>query len=151
MRLRRLPPGLARHPAGVYSRASMGSPYQALGGRAGVLELVRRFYDIMEEREPELAKLHELDACGKVSAHNRDRFGLFLVGWLGGPDDYIQQHGHPRLRMRHMHVQVDTAMRDAWLRCMDAALDERRLPPDVDTFLRQRFAEVAAFLRNVDH
>ena len=53
----------------------------------------------------------------------RERFGLFLIGWLGGPQDYIEQHGHPRLRMRHGRVPVDAAMRDAWLRCMYKALD----------------------------
>ena len=127
----------------------MDTPYQGLGGRSAVLQLVGRFYDIMESAEPELARLHELDATGKISARNRERFGLFLIGWLGGPDDYVRQHGHPRLRMRHMHVPVDTAQRDAWLRCMNAALDERNPPAPVREFLRQRFAEVADFLRNV--
>jgi len=50
--------------------------------------------------------------------------------------------------MRHMHVLVNTAMRDAWLRCMNAALDERESSAEVRAFLRQRFAEVADFLRN---
>lgn len=127
----------------------MQTPFEGLGGRDAVLELVRRFYDIMEESEPALARLHELDASGKISANNRDRFGSFLVGWLGGPDDYVRQHGHPRLRMRHMHVPVNAAMRDAWLRCMNAALDERAPPVEVREFLRQRLAEVAEFLRNV--
>lgn len=127
----------------------MDTHYQALGGRAAVLELVARFYDIMESSELELARLHELDATGKISARNRERFGLFLLGWLGGPDDYVQQHGHPRLRMRHMHVPVTIAQRDAWLRCMNTALDERQPPAELREFLRRRFAEVADFLRNV--
>jgi hemoglobin len=127
----------------------MDTPFQGLGGSAAVLELVGRFYDIMESTEPELARLHELDATGKISARNRERFGAFLVGWLGGPDDYVRQHGHPRLRMRHMHVPVDIAQRDAWLRCMNAALDERDPPPALRELLRKRFAEVADFLRNV--
>jgi hemoglobin len=66
------------------------------------------------------------------------------------PDDYVQQNGHPRLRMRHARVLVDTAMRDAWLRCMYAALDERAASASLQSFLRQRFAEVADFMRNVD-
>jgi hemoglobin len=126
----------------------MDSPFQAIGGTAGVLELVRRFYDIMEETEPALTRLHTLDERGKISESARERFGLFLVGWVGGPDEYVRQHGHPRLRMRHAYVPVNTAMRDAWLRCMNAALDERDPPAEVQAFLRQRFAEVADFLRN---
>jgi hemoglobin len=128
----------------------MNNPYQDMGGRDVVLELVERFYDLMEQREPALAALHELDANGKISRRNRDRFGSFLLGWLGGPDDYVRANGHPRLRMRHGRVPVDVAMRDAWLRCMFAALDERGVPAPTQAFLRQRFAEVADFLRNVE-
>ena len=127
----------------------MDSPYQELGGREVVSRLVERFYDLMEQTEPELTALHEVDAAGKISRRNRDRFGLFLLGWLGGPDDYVQQNGHPRLRMRHGRVPIDTAQRDAWLRCMNAALEEAEVPAETRAFLRQRFAEVADFLRNV--
>lgn len=125
------------------------NPYQEIGGREKVLALVERFYDLMEQTEPALAHLHELDDAGKVSRRNRDRFGSFLVGWLGGPDDYVRAHGHPRLRMRHARVPVDVAMRDAWVRCMSAAMDACDVPDPVRAFLRQRFAEVADFLRNV--
>ena len=127
----------------------METPFALLGGRDAVLALSERFYDIMEQREPELAALHERDEAGKISRRSRDRFGLFLIGWLGGPDDYMQQHGHPRLRMRHGRVQINVAMRDAWLSCMYAAMEECQVPPGVESFLRQRFSEVADFLRNV--
>ncbi|MEY2933256.1 MAG: hypothetical protein RL033_4005 [Pseudomonadota bacterium] len=126
----------------------MNSPYQAFASREAVLALVERFYDLMEQTEPALAALHEVDGAGKISRRNRDRFGLFLLGWLGGPDDYVQQNGHPRLRMRHGRVPIDTAQRDAWLRCMNAALEEAEVPAETRAFLRQRFAEVADFLRN---
>lgn len=127
----------------------MNSPYQAFGSREAVLALVERFYDLMEQTEPTLAALHEVDAAGKISQRNRDRFGLFLLGWLGGPEDYVQQNGHPRLRMRHGRVPIDTAQRDAWLRCMNTALEEAAVPAETRAFLRQRFAEVADFLRNI--
>lgn len=126
------------------------NPYLELGGRELVLSLVERFYDIMEQTEPALAALHERDEQGKVSRRNRDRFGLFLLGWLGGPDDYVRRYGHPRLRMRHARVPVDSTQRDAWLRCMNAAVDERGVAEPLRSFLRGRFAEVADFLRNVD-
>lgn len=128
----------------------MNNPYDEIGGREKVLALVERFYDLMDEREPALAALHEVDAQGKVSRRNRDRFGSFLIGWLGGPDDYVRDHGHPRLRMRHGRVPVDSAMRDAWVRCMLTAMDDCAVPPATQGFLRQRFAEVADFLRNID-
>jgi len=130
--------------------AQVSNPYRELGGGEVVLRLVERFYDIMEQTEPALAALHEQDEAGRISRRNRDRFGLFLVGWLGGPDDYVQQNGHPRLRMRHANVLVDIAMRDAWLRCMARAMAEQGLPAPLQTFLRQRFAAVADFMRNVE-
>jgi hemoglobin len=128
---------------------SEATPFALLGGAERVRALVEKFYDVMSEREPVLARLHPCDADGKVARVPRDRFALFLIGWLGGPDDYVEQFGHPRLRMRHGRVPVDTAMRDAWLRSMTAAMDAEGVTGDVRAFLDARFAEVADFLRNV--
>lgn len=123
------------------------TPFDWIGGEARVRELVERFYDAMEEHEPELAALHQQEN-GRVSRAARDRFALFLIGWLGGPQHYIERHGHPRLRLRHAHVPVNLAMRDAWLRSMRRALDAQAIDPELRAFLDQRFAEVADFLRN---
>jgi hemoglobin len=120
-----------------------------LGGAERVARVVDAFYDAMEADEPVLAALHRLDAGGRVPRAFRDRFALFLIGWLGGPQDYIERHGHPRLRMRHAHVPVDAAMRAAWLRCMTKAMDQEQVSGRVRSYLDQRFAEVAEFLRNV--
>lgn len=124
------------------------TPYELLGGETAVRALSERFYDVMSEREPALARLHECDENGSVSQGSRDRFSLFLMLWLGGPQDYLAQQGHPRLRMRHAHVPVDIAMRDAWMRAMTAAMDELGVAGPVRTFLDGRFADVADFLRN---
>jgi hemoglobin len=124
-------------------------PFTRVGGEPAVRALVERFYDAMERDEPALAALHPCDPPGKVSRASRDRFALFLIGWLGGPQDYIARHGHPRLRMRHARVPVDLAMRDAWLRAMKTALDDAGVEPGVRTYLDARFAEVADFMRNL--
>ncbi len=129
---------------------SDSTPFALLGGADRVSMLVERFYAIMAEREPVLAKLHPTTPTGEVEPVSRARFALFVVGWLGGPQTYTEQHGHPRLRMRHGRVPVNVAMRDAWLRCMTAAMDELALAGPLRTFLDQRFTEVADFLRNVD-
>ena len=123
-------------------------PFTLLGGADKIRALVETFYDVMSEREPALARLHKCEPDGIVDRGSRDRFALFLIGWLGGPDDYVQQHGHPRLRMRHNRVAVDIAMRDAWLRAMQAAMDQHAISGDVRAFLDARFAEVADFMRN---
>jgi len=99
------------------------TPFTRLGGMDNVRALVEHFYDAMSDREPELCRLHACDEAGRVSRETRDRFALFLAGWLGGPQDYMARHGHPRLRMRHAPFPVNTAMRDAWVRSMQSALD----------------------------
>jgi hemoglobin len=124
------------------------TPFEQLGGSDRVRALVETFYDVMSEREPALAHLHPCTPDGMVARSSRDRFALFLIGWLGGPQDYIAQHGHPRLRMRHAHVPVDEAMRDAWLRSMSAALDAEGVTGELRAFLEDRFAQVADFMRN---
>jgi hemoglobin len=126
----------------------LDTPYEMIGGREQVLALVEVFYDTMEQHEPALAAVHRTDEHGRISRVTRERFGLFLIAWLGGPQDYMELHGHPRLRMRHAHVPIDIAMRDAWLRCMQTALDTQGVGGQVRTFLDQRLAEVADFLRN---
>lgn len=127
---------------------SLDTPYDMAGGRERVLALAERFYDVMERDEPELTATHELDQDGRVCRRSRDAFGLFLVGWLGGPQDYMVQHGHPRLRMRHRGVPIDTTMAEAWVRCMGKAMDELAMDGEIRAFLDARFQEVAHFLRN---
>jgi hemoglobin len=124
------------------------TPIALLGGPDAARALVERFYDAMDAHEPELARLHVLDADGRVSRESRDHFALFLIGWLGGAQDYTAQRGPPRLRMRHAAFPVTLAMRDAWLRAMTRALDEGGVSGPVRGFLDTRFADVADFLRN---
>jgi len=114
-----------------------------------VRRLAECFYDQMDATEPELAQLHVLDEQGRVSRNSRDNFSLFLIEWLGGPRNFSETRGHPRLRMRHGRVPIGEGMRDAWLRCMARALDQQGVSGDVRGFLDARFAEVANFLRNV--
>ena len=72
----------------------------------------------------------------------------FLVGRFGGPQRYMEQRGHPRLRMRHMPFAVNPAARQRWMQLMTKALDEVKLPPEVDRFLRDFFEGVSAMLVN---
>ena len=133
---------------GVYVPTPSDSPFDRLGGEPAVRALVDHFYDAMTELEPGLALLHPCDAGGRVTRDSRDRFALFFIGWLGGPQDYIAQHGHPRLRMRHASVPVDGAMATAWMRCMRAAFDRATLEGDVRAFLEEKLGDLTQFLRN---
>jgi hemoglobin len=116
--------------------------YEAIG-EEGFARLVRAFYaqvpgdDILGRLYPP----HDL-----VGAEQRLRD--FLIGRFGGPPRYIEARGHPRLRMRHMPFLIDEAARNRWVKLMDGALDETKLPDDVTALLRAFFAHVATFLRN---
>jgi hemoglobin len=124
------------------------TPFEQLGGEPAVRRLVDRFYARMAETEPALARLHPCDGEGRVARESQERFALFLIGWLGGPQDYVAAHGHPRLRMRHARVPVDVAMRDAWMRCMRAAMSEMAVEEPLRAFLDERLGEVAEMMRN---
>jgi hemoglobin len=119
--------------------------YEAVGGDAGVLALVNRFYDLMDS-EPEFRELRELHPADLTGS--REKLYLFLSGWLGGPPLYIQKHGHPRLRARHLPFPIGENERDQWLRCMQRAVNESEIHPFMRQQLMDRFVPLADFMRN---
>ena len=121
------------------------SLYELIGGEAGVRSLVDRFYDLMES-SPEAGRIRAFHA--RSLKQSREKLFLFLSGWSGGPQLYVQRFGHPRLRMRHMPFPIGAAERDQWLWCMNRALEDSGLDSGVVEYLRSRFAEVADFMRN---
>ena len=77
-----------------------------------------------------------------------ERLRDFLVGRFGGPTRYIEQRGHPRLRMRHAPFPIGPEARDRWMELMGHALDEAKLPPDVTGYLREFLGQVATMMMN---
>ncbi|MCH2160683.1 MAG: group II truncated hemoglobin [Phycisphaerales bacterium] len=120
-------------------------PYDELGGADRVDALAEAFYDEMD-RNPAFEMVRKLHP--ESLEESREKFRLFLSGWLGGPDLYVQKHGHPRLRMRHAPFPIGEAERDQWLACMAAAMDHLEIEGDIRAFLDARFAHVADFMRN---
>ncbi len=76
------------------------------------------------------------------------RLADFLIYRFGGPQTYIEERGHPRLRGRHMPFAIGTAQRDRWVELMDAALKETVMPAQAAELMRPFFAQVADFMRN---
>lgn len=97
------------------------TPYEEVGGEAGVRALVDRFYDLMHELEEaqHIRKMHPTNLQG-----SRDKLFWFLSGWLGGPPLFVEKRGHPRLRARHLPFAIDDKARDQWMLCMRQALSE---------------------------
>ncbi len=121
------------------------TPYERLGGEAVLRQLVERFYELMNtlpEARP-IRKLHAADLGGA-----KDKLFKFLSGWLGGPDLFVQEYGHPRLRARHFPFPIGVEERDQWMLCMDKALDETPMEGDLREALRQALAQTATHMIN---
>lgn len=121
------------------------TPFQWLGGEARVRELVDRFYDLMD-LEPAYAQLRAVH--GNTLDDARDKLFWFLCGWLGGPNHYTARFGHPRLRMRHMPFAIGVVERDQWLACMDQAMAECSVDPQLRQQLNQALWGTADWMRN---
>ncbi|MCA9035131.1 MAG: globin [Planctomycetaceae bacterium] len=77
-----------------------------------------------------------------------ERLRMFLIFRFGGPQDYLQHRGHPRLRMRHAPFAVNQAARDRWVQLMSNAINECNFAGKVSATLRQFLDNVATFLMN---
>ncbi|TJZ73501.1 group II truncated hemoglobin [Chitiniphilus eburneus] len=121
------------------------TPYQMLGGEAVVRQLVDRFYDLMAT-DPRAAGIHAMHAADSTAI--RQKFFEFLSGWLGGPQLFIQRHGHPRLRARHMPFPIGESERDQWLLCMFQAMAEIPMETALREHLEEAFTRTADFMRN---
>jgi hemoglobin len=120
-------------------------PFDLIGGADGVRRLVDRFYDLMDTA-PEAVHVRALHATSlKMS---REKLHLFLTGWTGGPQLYVERYGHPALRARHLPFPIASRERDEWLWCMDHALDDQPMPDDLRAYLRQRFHALADHMIN---
>jgi len=119
--------------------------YEMIGGPQSLRELVDRFYDLMD-LEPEFAELRAMHP--PTLDGSRDKLFMFLSGWLGGPDLFVEQFGHPRLRARHMPFSIGTESRDQWVKCMVRAMDEVGVDEALRLRLGVNFFNTADFMRN---
>lgn len=119
--------------------------YDTIGGEARLRELVDRFYDLME-LEPEFAGIRAMHPTPLDSS--RDKLFMFLSGWMGGPDLFVEQFGHPRLRARHLPFAIASSERDQWLRAMGWAMEDVGIDEDLRMRLMQSFYQTADWMRN---
>lgn len=121
------------------------SAFELVGGAEKLRELVDRFYDLMD-LEPEFAAIRAMHPATLDSS--RDKLYWFLSGWMGGPNLYIEQFGHPRLRARHLPFAIASAERDQWLLCMAVAMQELGMEETLRDRLMQSFYQTADWMRN---
>lgn len=119
-----------------------GQIYDAIG-EDGFERLVAAFYRQIPGDDI-LGPMYPPDDLEGAEQRLRD----FLIGRFGGPHRYMEQRGHPRLRMRHAPYAIDGAARDRWVQLMSNALDEAKLPREVELMLRPFFEGVATMMMN---
>jgi hemoglobin len=116
--------------------------YSAIG-QDGFERLIAAFYRQIPNDDV-LGPLYR----GRDLAGAEQRLRDFLIYRFGGPQRYIEERGHPRLRMRHAPFPIDQAARDRWLQLMHTALAESNLPTEASEVLRNFFESTATFLIN---
>lgn len=112
-------------------------------GEDGFHRLVAAFYRQVPDDEI-LGPMYPADDLAGAEQRLRD----FLIFRFGGPSRYLEQRGHPRLRMRHFPFPITQAARNRWIQLMTAAIAEVDLPPEVAGTLEAFFDGTATFLIN---
>jgi hemoglobin len=100
---------------------TISTPYEMIGGEQALLNLVDRFYFYMDTL-PEAQGIRAIHQPDLSSA--KEKLFKFLSGWLGGPDLFIEEFGHPMLRARHLPFRIGESESDQWMLCMTKALAE---------------------------
>ena len=121
------------------------TPFEIIGGQATVDALVERFYQRMDTL-PEaqgIRALHAQDLGPMIVILKK-----YLAEWLGGPKNYSAERGHPMLRARHLPFVIGEAERDAWLHCMNGALDETITDEAAKAGIRESMTKLADWMRN---
>ena len=112
-------------------------------GEEGIARVVSGFYRRVPDDDV-LGPMYPPDALAEAES----RLCEFLIFRFGGSDRYIQQRGHPRLRIRHAPFALTQQARDRWVALMDQALSEAELPPTIETIMREFLHQTATFLIN---
>ncbi len=124
----------------------MTSLYERVGGQQWFDDLVERFYEGVEG-DPVLRPMYPEDLT-EAKRH----LALFLGQYWGGPATYMEERGHPRLRMRHVPFVIGRAERDAWMRHMSAAVEASKasgpISSEDEAALLDYFSNAATFMIN---
>ena len=95
--------------------------YEKIGGDPVVAKLCARFYELMDT-VPQFAELRAMHPADLKNSS--EKLYMFLSGWMGGPDLFVEKFGHPRLRGRHMPFSIGLQERDQWVACMVLAMED---------------------------
>ncbi len=121
------------------------TPYEVIGGESAIRTLVEKFYYYMDTL-PEAKGIRDIHQADLTSAETK--LFKYLTGWLGGPNLYIEEYGHPMLRARHLPFAIGESERDQWMLCMNKAIDEVPMDSRLKTSLQTALQDLATHMIN---
>ena len=110
-----------------------------------IREIVEAFYDVMDsdEKAKTIRLMHPEDLTS-----SREKLFMFLTGWTGGPQLYIERYGHPFLRRRHLPFKIGEEERDQWIYCMTKGMLNLKMEDQKIKALLNALYPIADFMRN---
>jgi hemoglobin len=123
----------------------ISTPYEMIGGEQILLNLVDRFYFYMDTL-PEAQGIRAIHQNNLASA--KDKLFKFLSGWLGGPNLFIEEFGHPMLRARYLPFLIGESERDQWMLCMNKALAELAMDSQLKITIQNALQQLATHIIN---
>jgi hemoglobin len=124
---------------------NISTPYDVIGGEQTLLNMVDRFYLYMDTL-PEAQGIRAIHQQNLSSA--KDKLFRFLSGWLGGPNLFIEEFGHPMLRARHLPLVISESERDQWMLCMNKALVELAMDSQLKINIQNALQQLATHMIN---
>ncbi|QST00830.1 globin [Pontibacillus sp. ALD_SL1] len=119
-----------------------GTLYEAIGGPSAITKLVEAFYSRVA-KHPDLQPIFPDDFTETIRKQEQ-----FLSQFLGGPAYYTEEHGHPMLRARHLPFEITPTRKNAWLYCMDGALEEAEIEEPYRSAIFERLTHTANHMMN---
>lgn len=121
----------------------MPNAYKEIGAKK-LYEMVDRFYSYVKEDD----RMNYIFPGDWEETAFKQK--LFQTQFLGGPNLYIQEYGHPMMKMRHMPFRITPTARDAWLENMKKAMDDVGIEEELKNFIFARYEMTANQMMNSD-
>lgn len=119
-----------------------GTLFEAIGGQEAIDRIIKGLYERIG-KHPALIAVFPEDLTESARKQR-----LFLTQFLGGPPIYTEDRGHPMLRRRHLPFEINQERKEAWLECMNGALEEAEIEEPYRSIIFKRLAMTAQHMVN---
>lgn len=119
-----------------------GTVFEAIGGFDSIDRLVTAFYKRVGVH-PKLTPIFPEDLTETARKQR-----LFLTQFFGGPPIYTEDRGQPMMRRRHLPFPITPERRNAWLECMEGALQEAEIEEPYRTAMFDKLTMTANHMMN---